>query len=168
MRLTTFDFWRCLQKLKWYFLQSSAHLRTYSEEPSFSCSFPRSEQLEIGGEMNTENKSHKSVGQAASNQQTEHSNDLIAMDTQDQHQSEVTDAKEEMIQECKTQNTALCEGDSPLEAEPSQEENKEVDIVESDTIFHICRFRYFKYHIYILKKYVLCKDLKFLYVIPLL
>ena len=118
--------------------------------------------------MNTENKSHKSVGQAASNPQTEHSNDLIATDTQDQHQSEVTDATEEMIQESKTQNSALCEGDSPLEAEPSQEENKEVNIVESDAIIHICRFRYFKYHIYILKKYVLCKDLKLLYVLPLL
>ena len=117
--------------------------------------------------MNTENKSHKSVGQAASNQQTEHSNDLIAMDTQDQQQSEVKDATEEMIQ-CKTQNSALCEGDSPLEAEPSQEENKEVNKVESGAIIHICRFRFFKYHIYILKKYVLCKDLKFLYVILLL
>ena len=94
--------------------------------------------MEIGGEMNTENKSHKSVGQAASNQQTEHSNDLIAMVTQDQHQSEVTDATEEMIQESKTLNSALCEGDSPLEAEPSQEENKEVNKVESDAIIHIC------------------------------
>eukprot|EP00795_Rhopilema_esculentum_P008648 gene8648-14663_t len=83
-----------------------------------------SEQLEIDEEMNAENKNLKSVGQA-SNQQTEHLSDLIAMDTWDQHQSEATDATEETIHESKAQNSEPCEGDSPLEAETRQEENKE-------------------------------------------
>ncbi|XP_065062722.1 transducin beta-like protein 3 isoform X3 [Rhopilema esculentum] len=83
-----------------------------------------SEQLENDEEMNAENESHISVGQA-SNQQTEHLSDLIAMDTWDQHQSEAADGTEETIHESKTQNSEPCEGDSLLEAEPSQEENKE-------------------------------------------